>query len=266
MKTSKLLRVSLPILLSITGAACESHVASSSNVTHNIHTLKLNKSIQETDNSPTKGRIQEVINLDKEPSIFHYISNTDHTVVALLDKIDFVGKANKQEKLDLRNEVAGFVYTFRVEKNLCSKDSFSPKEEPHKNLLQDFKIFVRAGEQEVSYREGQRYLIFLRQIPKEAKLSSIYKLDEGKTYFQPFEGDKSIFPNEGEYLHSGPKKGIIEMSSLKHQALIKRVEALCSVLSEEDKNVKIKKLQDLTKSDDEELRNNAIYTIRILQN
>lgn len=266
MKTLKLLQASLITLLWMLGIACVSQEASNSNVTHNTFTVKLDKLTPETSDSPTKIKIQEVNNLDNQPKIFHYISNSDYVVIAVLDKKDYVGKVNKQEKLDLRNEVAGFVYSFRVEKTLCSKESLSPKAEPQTNPLQDFQIFVRAGTQGENYGEGQRYLIFLRQMPKEEKLSSIYELDGDKIFFRPFGGDKSIFPSEGVDFHEPTTRGVIEMSSVKHQDLIRRIETLCSALSGEDKNTKINNLRNLIKSDDKELKDNAIYTIKILQN
>jgi hypothetical protein len=171
----------------------------------------------------------------------------------------------KQEKLDLSDMVAGFIYSFRVEKMLCSKQLFSAENTSQTDSLQNFQIFVPIGTQGENYQQGQRYLIFLRQIPTEENLASIYELDKNKIYFRPFEGDKSIFPNETEGFHSPPKKGIIGMSDSKYQDLITNINLLCSTLNESDIKTRLIKLQKLTESTDEELRKNAIYAIGVLK-
>ncbi len=214
--------------------------------------------------------IQTIDRSEEQPSIFHYAYNSDYVVVAMLDKLEPVASANKKEDgqsiSNLEDSVAGVLYSFRVERLLCSKESFSLKGDSPPNLLQKFQIFVAIEKNfEESYAKGQRYLIFLRALPNQEKLAAIYELDKSKNYFEAFEGYKSIFSTGSGSLHSPPKKGIVEMSNLKYQDLIEKIEIFCSALNGTDKNMKIKKLQKLTKSSDEQLRSNAIYAIKALQ-
>lgn len=213
----------------------------------------------------TQSVFSQTTQSDEPPRIFYYASMSDFTVVAVLDKREFVGKAEKRKKSDLSDIVAGWVYSFRVEKKLCSKQLFSAENTSQTDTLQNFQIFVPVGTQGENYQQGERYLIFLRQIPVEENLASIYELDKNKIYFRPFEGDKSIFPNETEGFHSPPKKGIIGMSDSKYQDLITNINLFCSTLNEPDIETRFIKLEKLTESTDEELRNNAIYAIEVLK-
>lgn len=266
MKIMKSLQLLMIIIVGFAALACIQQAGASNGVSNNTFVAKLNKINPETKSTPPELKIQEVNNSDDEPVIFNYVFNSDYVVVAISDKKDYVGKVIRQEKPDLRDSVAGFVYSFRIEKILCSSESFLGKEDSQETLLQNFQIFVRAGNQGENYKDGQRYLLFIQHIPKDEKLSETFELDKDKIYFRPFEGKISIFPSIEGSMHSPPLKGIIEMSNVKQQNLIERIETFCLALNGEDKKTKIVNLQKLTKSNDSELKNNAVYAIKVLRN
>jgi hypothetical protein len=269
MNKFKLLRVFLVIALGVFSISCVSEAASNNNMNSEFK-VKLNELTPERDKSATKVMIKTVGDPDDKPRIFHYAHNSDYVVVAVMDKVQAIGRVEKKEKrqniLDLGDVAAGFLYSFHTEKILCSKESSSAEFNRRQNLMQEFQIFVPIEQrQKENYAKGQRYLIFLRAIPKQNELTSIYELNKSKNYFEAFEGAEAIFPSEGPSLDSKPKKGIIDMSNPKYQDLIEKIKLLCSALNEKDKDMRIKELQKLTKSSDKQLRNNAIYAIKDLQ-
>jgi hypothetical protein len=201
----------------------------------------------------------------KQPTIFNYVASSNYVVVATLDKkADYVSKNIEPLRLDISDQVAGLIYSFKVEKNLCSKESLFDKSAKASKQISDFQIFVKTGSLQI-YELGKRYLIFLQEIPKSEKLTTIYKLEEDKNYYRVFEGEESLFPNEFGNIDPPPKKGIIKMDNLKDKDLIERIELLSEALGEKELKDKIKNLQKLTESKDTELAENAKYAIEILQ-
>lgn len=253
------------VVLLETGCTQQAGASNNYNLASNTFVAKLNESNSETKFLYSQLKIKEVNDFDNEPVIFNYVVGSDYVVEAILDKKDYVGKVIKQKEPNLGDLVAGFVYSFRTEKIFCSKETFLVQKNSQINSLDNFQIFVRVGIQDENYKVGQRYLLFLQQIPKDEKLSETYELYENTTYFRPFVGEKSIFPSEEGSMHSPPLKGILEMSDEKHESLIKKIETFCLAVNGEDRKTKIMNLQKLAKSDDEELKVNAVYAISILR-
>lgn len=274
MKMFKLCRVLLLAPVCILSTACvpqefESNIkaiqSKATNTANNRFTAALTKTTSETNAPPSKVKLREVNNLGKEPKIFYYTSNSDYVVVALLDTKEYVGKVEKKNQFSLEDNVAGILYSFRVEKTLCSKGSFSPTGKNQTNSLADFQMFTGVASPDERYNKGQRYLLFLRQIPKEENLAAIYELDKEKKYFRAFNGERSIFSDGGGGFHSPPTKGIIEMSNSKYQDLIEKIETFCLAVNQAELKTRLTNLQNLAASPDEEIKSNAVYAIKVLQ-
>jgi hypothetical protein len=268
MNKFKLLQVLLITTLGVISSSCVSQEVSNTAMDSEFK-VKLNKLLPENNKSATKVVLQTDDDSDEEPKIFHYAYNSDYVVVGTVVKVEAVGRVNKKEKrqniLDLGDAAAGFLYSFHIERVLCSKESSSLEANSQQNSMQEFQIFVPVEKRhKENYSIRQRYLIFLQTLPKQNELTSVYELNKSKTYFEAFEGKESILTSKDPSLDSTTKKGIIEMSNPKYQVLIEKIEVFCSALNETDKNMKIKKLQELTRSPDEQLRNSAIYAIKTL--
>jgi hypothetical protein len=269
MKTLKLLGLFSFVIFSVVNISCHSQNISENGINDKF-TIRANKINPQTDKFPLGTTFQMTHSSTQPPVIFQYAYESDYVVVANLTERKPVGKVNKKEKneniYDLEDNVAGFLYSFTVEKTLCSKLSFSTKDNSSLVTMQEFQIFVpmerRLNER---YSKGHRYLIFLRALPNLDELMATYELNKSKNYFEVFEGKESIFPSEGGDFHGPPRKGIIDLSSLKYQDLAQKIEDFCSAINESDLETKLEKLRSLTKSTDEDLRINAAYAIEVLQ-
>lgn len=200
-----------------------------------------------------------------QPLLFSYLVNSDRVVVASWDKIAAVSKVEKKEKLDLADLAAGILYSFKVERLLFSKTSLLAPEKSEQVHFPDFQIFIRVGTQGENYIQDRKYLIFLEEIPEQEELSLKFALAEDKKYFRALEGPETLYPNDAGGFHGPPKKGIIEMSDIRHQKLIERIETLCDALNQPGLDAKIQNLSKLLNSRDEEIQENALYAISWLK-
>lgn len=263
MKNQELIVITI-IIFCLFGTSClpqDARESAESNVEKNIYTVKLNDSISRT-GQPT---IKKVSDLSKPPTLFNYVSSSDYVVEAIVRKQEYVGKVKKQKELDVSDYLAMYVFSFDVEKTLCSKRSLSNNPVSEIKQLKAFQLIVPAGNLlNENYKEGEKFLLFINKVDKEENLPNIYELKADKLYYRVFEGQESLLPDKGN-MHSPPKKGRINVSDSRYQSLIKRIENFCSALNVKEKLEKIQNLQMLLNTDDQELRENVLYAIEILQ-
>lgn len=207
------------------------------------------------------------------PVLFEYLSNSDFVTFAVPQKVEPVAKLHMKKRdaervdrgeirVDLGETNAGLLYSFRVEKTLCSSDFFANGRGPTQNLSNDFQIVVRGVIMQEYYLAGRRYLIFLKRLQKDDDVYSFLNLKSDRTYYRAYDGKVSIFPSSPGSIEGPPTKGIIELPTKTHGKLVERIESLCSAMRPVKVAEKLKNLRALAKSPDVELRENAEYAIR----
>lgn len=256
MKKSKLLQIGYVILSSILGgAACTSQQVSGSSDLRGMTQL-------ETKTDKTDPPAQKTSDSENGPSLFHFASGSDYVVIATMTERGPVGKVNKKAELDLADLVAGRLFSFQVEKLLCSKEQFLPVSFSEQKVIHDFQIFVPGQISEENYLKDHKYLIFLQAQPETDKLAEVYELDKDKLYYRAFDGKTTYLFPAG---HRTSTKGVIDLSDPEHQELAQRIEIFCKAFNETDKAARLNNLRKLADSPDEELKSNAAYAIKTFQ-
>ncbi|HWP42466.1 MAG TPA: hypothetical protein VNO14_04475, partial [Blastocatellia bacterium] len=152
---------------------------------------------------------------------------------------------------DLSKTLGGVLYTFQVEKVLCSRADLTPdvrKAPASSERFFIFKIRDTRFFQEEIYQERQRYLIFLTSIPNQNQLLTQYRLEKGRIYYQALEGGKGLIPLSSDEM-----------------PLLNKVKQFCEAISPSSPHEKIRRLSNLAVSSDPELRQSAIEAIKIIQ-
>lgn len=156
------------------------------------------------------------------------------------------------EKLDdLSKTLGGVLYTFQVEKILCSRADLTldvRKTQASSERFFIFKIRDTRFFQEEIYQDKQRYLIFLTAIPHQNQLLNQYNLEKGQIYYRAFEGGKGLVPLSNDDL-----------------PLLNKLKQFCAAISPSSPQEKIRRLNNLALSSDPELKQSAIEAIKIIQ-
>ncbi|HLG16048.1 MAG TPA: hypothetical protein VJH03_16315 [Blastocatellia bacterium] len=154
-------------------------------------------------------------------------------------------------ELDLGKVKGGVLFTFEVEKLLCTKADFTRGASRADTPLDKFRIFKTSDqrlEMREFYSQNQRYLMFVKRIPNSEELPTLYNLDEGETYYEAFEGVRGLIPL-GE----------------KAPPLVARLEQFCRAVRPVDPRTKLRLLKRLIASSDPELRQTAQEAARVIQ-
>ena len=206
---------------------------------------------------------EDVFDLAKKPALFDYLSSSRNAVLAKVVKSEPVGLRQKKHpgSFDLEDSVAGGLYTFEVEKEVCRDLRSGPAD---RDPMIRFQIFVPITVIDEPYKEGRRFILFLEEVNDVEFLIGKYELKK-KTYYRLYEGAKSLFHGLRDPFHAAPTKGLLNVESENHQPLIRRIEQFCDALSSESVGGKIRDLKKLVDSDDEEMSENAAYAIRWLK-
>ena len=198
------------------------------------------------------------------PRIFQFVFESDLVAVATVSDLSSVAKARRGDQLDLAEAVAGFVYTFQVEDLLYSRESFHEKRDVRMDTTRQFKTFTKVGNLGEMFQKMGRYLLFIREIPKDEKLASEYGVSSDAILFRPYEGSQSIFGRGNGEMHGASRKGIVDLSKPENQSLMRRIEKFCEALSSGNREFARKKLEILVGEPDKELSEAASYTIKFL--
>lgn len=203
----------------------------------------------------------------EEQSIHKYISNSDYVVTAKLIKTDVIGKVHKKAELDLSDYVAAWIYTFKVEKLLFTRENSSDTTLADRQL-ETFKMIARNGDIREMYDDGDKFLFFLKKIPADDPEFGGLEIDKGQTYYRVYRGaqGESIFPGPGDPMHGKNAVGRIDVSNANWAVLIEQIKTLCQALSAGSKEtvlINLRKLADST--NDDVVKENALFAIQDLQ-
>jgi hypothetical protein len=208
---------------------------------------------------------EEVVNQvdgESEPSIFHFLKKSDFVVLArLIDRVPIAKRERKVES-DLADLVAGRGYKFEVERHLCTTIVRNVSAVENLDSLNIFVLGQTSGEH---YSKGERYLFFIQKEPNLEDLSIAYDLQKNLPYYRVVDGGSiSLFPSSGG-MHPPSTKGFLKLSDLIERSIGDSVETLCSAVDTSDSTARSQKLKILIDSDDEVLRDNALYLRRALK-
>jgi hypothetical protein len=152
---------------------------------------------------------------------------------------------------DLSKTLGGVLYTFQVEKVLCSRADLTldvRKAQASGERFFIFKIRDTRFFQEEIYQERQRYLIFLTAIPNQNQLLIQYSLEKGRIYYQALGGGEGLIPLSSDEM-----------------PLLDKLKQFCAAVSPSSPHEKIRRLSNLAESSDPELKQSAIEAIKIIQ-
>ncbi|HMM79820.1 MAG TPA: hypothetical protein PKC65_07355 [Pyrinomonadaceae bacterium] len=203
----------------------------------------------------------------EEQSIYKYISNSDYVVTAKLVKTDVIGKVHKKAELDLSDYVAAWIYTFKVEKLLFTRENPSDTTLADRQL-ETFKMIARNGEIREMYDDGDKFLFFLKKIPADDPEFGGLELDKNTKYYRVYSGaqGESIFPGPGDPMHGKNSVGRIDVANAHWAVLIEQIKVLCKALTSGSKETVLINLRNLADStNDEVVRENAVYALSELQ-
>ena len=215
-----------------------------------------------------KGSHLAEIKENEAPAIFKFILESDLVVIGSADKSNVVGKQNKKpmgsKDFDIKDWMVGGVYPVNVESVLFSKKAFEDAALPLP--IQRLEIFT----EKINVSDGgnlvqeNRYVLFLKRISKQDKMFNVLDLDSAKDYYETIVGSESIFPHSGPSMEGPSKRGLINLSSNYDSKLVENIRAFCDVLSQDNKDTRLNRLRELSKSTDSALRDNATYAIKFL--
>jgi hypothetical protein len=152
---------------------------------------------------------------------------------------------------DLSKTFGGIVYIFEVEEVVIKGTDFGIDANQPAFADHDVRVFKRQGSPyspNELYVKGKRYLVFVSEIPDQAKLMTDYKLEEKKTYYQAFDIDK----------------GIVQIEN-KTEPFLLKLKQLGDAVKPLDPQVKLQRLKALSKSRDAELKESARAATSLIQ-
>ena len=207
-----------------------------------------------------------------EPSLYHFILNSDYVLTALVttkkpmsktkklekEMLERRGNSNKEFSVSINDIYTGSLYSFQVEKIHYAK--FDLETSTGEEKIISFQFFAPNASDSDHYSEGQRYLIFLKKQPNQQDFVEKYELDKQTTYF-------AAFRSESRYLSKNPSigfKGIVDLAASENQEFAQKIETFCMALSEANINQKVRNLRNLAQSPDDILRANANYALKFL--
>lgn len=198
------------------------------------------------------------------PPIFSFLLESDFVAIALSDKSGPVGLKVKRVPFNSADWMKGSLNSFQIEELLFDKERFLASEPLSSSMRRTFETF-RVRDLKVVFLKHHRYLLFLKEIPKEEEIFAKLDLDPSKTYYRAYEGTTTIFPVSGPRDHGTYNVGYIDLGTGKHSKVVEAIRQLGEALSPGLKKERIANLQRLTTSDNEILRENAEYAIGYLQ-
>ena len=213
-----------------------------------------------------KGAKLVEISEDGPPALFQFLMESDYVVIGSGGDARVVGKRDKKpansKDLDISEWMVGSVYPINVESILFSKKAFKNNTDPVP--IPTFETYTKSGTGDGVFMKGTRYLVFLKEIPKDEDIFSKLELDKNKTYYRTVLGNQSLFPSKTIDFHGPSKKGKINLSTGNYAKLAESIQRFCDALSTVDKKERFRKLQELAMSDDKMLQENAEYAIKSL--
>lgn len=204
------------------------------------------------------------MNPNEPPVLFQYLLESNFVVIAFTNKSTAVGKRVKNPVPDMADWMVGTVNQFQIEELLFSRELFFSNDPLSMDTTRTFETFKKTGNWRETYKEDTRYLLFLKEIPKGDEIFATLELDKNKHYYRPYIGRQSIFPDPPDPMHGTYNVGRLDLSTGKYSRLIDSIKQLCEALSSGDNRERISNLQELAKSKDKVLRENAEYAIRFL--
>ena len=207
------------------------------------------------------------VNNDEPPPIFQFLVESDLVVVASVGEIRAVPSREKKsidsKEFNINEWMAGSIYPLLVETTLFSKHALEHNLTPVPvgtiETIKYGRTFDQSGLQ-----KGIRYLLFLKQIPRNDGIFEKLELENEKIFYRLFNGTRSIFQDAPDPMHGTNNVGRIDLSTGRYAELIETIRQLCDALSPGDNDLRIHKLEELTKSDNKILSLNAKYAIEYL--
>jgi len=201
------------------------------------------------------------------PKIYNYISESEFVVTASLVKTETIGKLKKKAELDLSDYLAAWIYTFKVEKNLFTRQTGPDLGPVDKKQLDEFRL-ISKGSIDDAYFKEDRYLFFLREIPADDPVFDGLDIDKTKKYYRVYSGAQgdSIFPGRSDPMHGKNPVGRIKLPNQTYGKLVEQIKTICAALSSGSKEMVLINLRNLADStDDEILKENALFAISDLE-
>ncbi len=220
---------------------------------------------------PQNSQVVEVTDKDVPP-IFSFLLESDLVVIATAGKLTAIGLKVKRVPLepsdrivDMSDWMKGTVNSFQIEELLFAKDTFLSFELLSSKTLRTFETFRHFEDRKYGFLEYHRYLLFLKEIPKDDEIFAKLELDSTKTFYRAYEGATTIFPGPRDPIHGTYNVGLIDLSTGKHSELVDTIKQLCEALSPASNKERIANLKRLIRSSNEDLRKNAVYAIGYLE-
>lgn len=207
---------------------------------------------------------------DEPPALLEFILASDYVIIASAEEIKPVPKKERKplnsKDFDMWEWTFGTLYPLKVERVLFSKEAFEKGVDAGGVQISKLEILTKTGVFAESLLEGNRYLLFLKDIPKDDELFKTLELEKGMKFYRTIVGSKSIYPELPNSMHSVSNQGKIDLTTGKYSKLVSNIEAFCEAISTGDKNHRTQKLQRLAESKDESLKANAEFAIHHLMN
>lgn len=200
------------------------------------------------------------------PPLMEFIMKSDYVVIASAGAVIPVGKRGVNPlNSDASERMVRDLFPISVENVLFSKKAFEDNVLPvpvHKlEILTTTKYL-----DDLILLNGNRYLLFLTEIPKDDEMFNLLEIDREKTYHRRYAGTTTIFPVTGRSVHGYNKNGLIELSAGKYPEVVDNITRLCAALMTVNKESRLSNLKKLAKSGDKVLSENALYAIKYLNN
>lgn len=209
-------------------------------------------------------RIEVVAKSEDPPTLIGFILDSDYVVIGSVGDLRAVGKRDKKpadsKDLNMHDWMIGTIYPLAVEELLFSKSSFLDGSAPVP--VHTFEIFTITGNVDSALFKGDRYMLFLKGISNQEDIFKTLELDPEKHYYRIISGAHPLREYTGGFIDGFSTIGELDM--IKDAKITGRIQTICEALSTRDTSIRRQRLEELSKSKDEVLRDNADYAIRYL--
>jgi hypothetical protein len=179
--------------------------------------------------------------------LFRLSVSSDYVAIGTVTKARLIAQRVPEKKLapgeliDLGDFRGELLYTFHVENLLCARTDFEPGVPRPEMEGEDFYIFKKKFiDNKERYNQNERYLLFLTPVPNQDQLLKELDLEQGRTYYEAFEGKRGLIPLPDDNL-----------------PLLDKLKQVCEAVSPADPQEKLERLKALANSSDPELRQSA---------
>ncbi len=205
------------------------------------------------------------VNSDRPPPLFKSLMESEYVVIATTRKLTPVGKRTKRKEFDMADWLVGIVNHFQVEELLFSQEAFIAGEPVSTNTMGTFETFRKLENSKDVYQEGNRYLLFLKQIPEGDEIFSTLELDRGKKYYRPYTSAQTIVLGDPDVMNGINNISKIDLSTGRFPELVDAIQQLSRALNSGSNQTRIANLKELTRSDNKIVRENAEYAIKTIR-